>query len=114
MKLKILFAAIISALTLSSCAHLNSVSVSSIPAQRANEVSAESNRWIILGFNFDNDYVDAVRTELSRKCPNGKISGILTKDEIYDYFLVLVQKRHIQASGYCEKAGAVAASEVKK
>lgn len=88
---------------LTACASLNSVSVTQIPANRSNEVSAEADRWIILGFNFDNDYADEVSKTLARKCPGGKISGILTKDEAYMYFLVFVMKKRVVASGYCEK-----------
>ena len=85
------------------CASINSVSVSSIPANRSQEVTAEASRWIIFFFNFDNDYVDDVSRELSQKCQNGRISGILTKDEVYNYFIGLVMKRSVVATGYCEK-----------
>ncbi len=91
---------------LSACASLNSVSLTPIPPNRSHNVSAEADRWIILGFNFDNDYVDAVAKDLSGKCSGGKISGILTKDESYMYFLAFVMKRHVVATGYCDKKGA--------
>lgn len=98
---------LITALSLlcSACASLNSVSLTPVPANRTNEVRAESNRWVILGLNFDNDYADRVSQDLARRCPNGKVSGILTKDEVYYYFLFLVVKRNVQATGYCDRAG---------
>jgi hypothetical protein len=95
-------------MTLSGCASLNSVSVTPIPANRTAQVSAEASRWIILGFNFDNDYADEVTKKLSDTCPGGKISGILTKDEVYMYFSVFVLKRKVVASGYCQKSAKVA------
>ena len=89
------------ALTLSACASLNSVSITPIPAERKNQVSAQAERWIILGFNFDNDYADRVSSDLSQRCPHGKVSGILTKDESYMYFLFFVMKHKVTATGYC-------------
>ncbi|NJL25857.1 MAG: hypothetical protein HC902_12265 [Calothrix sp. SM1_5_4] len=97
-----------------ACASLNSVSVTPIPANRANEVSAQSQRWIIFGFNFDNDYADQVAKDVGRKCPDGKVTGILTKDETYMYFLAFVMKRQVVATGYCLKAGAVASTAATK
>jgi hypothetical protein len=95
-------------LLLSGCASINSLSVTPIPVNRSNKISAEASRWIILGLNFDNDYADEVAHNLSSKCPNGKITGILTKDEDYFYFLFLVFKKQITATGYCENYAKVA------
>lgn len=102
------------ALTLSACASLNSVSITPVPAERSNQVSAESERWIILGLNFDNDYADKVAADLSRKCQSGKISGILTKDESYMYFLFFVMKRKVTATGYCGGTIASAGNAVRR
>lgn len=108
-KLILKFSALLALMSgLGGCAMLNSVSITPVPANRSHEVSAESQRWIIFGFNFDNDYVDTVSHDLSRKCPDGKISGILTKDEVYNYFLFFVLKHKLTATGYCEKRGSVA------
>ena len=102
MKAKILVPLL--SLTLAACASLNSVSITPIPAARQNQVSAESERWLILGLNFDNDYADRVSADLARRCPDGKVSGILTKDESYMYFLFFVMKRKVTATGYCARA----------
>lgn len=91
------------ALSLCSCASINSVSLTPIPADRRNAVKAESSRLIILGFNFDNDFVDSVTDDLRRQCPQGKVTGILTKDETYNYFL-FVWKKKITTTGYCLSA----------
>ena len=113
MKLQSLFA-IGLAFALSGCASLNSVSLTPVPANRSNEVSSETERWIFLGFNFDNDYADQAAKNLARKCPGGKISGILTKDEIYAYFLFFVMKKRVVATGYCDRTVASAGTPGKK
>ncbi|PWU19747.1 MAG: hypothetical protein C5B49_05245 [Bdellovibrio sp.] len=89
-------------LLVESCASVNSVSLTPIPAQRSGLVSATVSRTIFLGFNFDNDFVDKLALDLKQKCPGGIISGILTKDEVISYFLVFT--RRVTASGYCSAA----------
>lgn len=81
------------------CALINSVSLTPIPAQRTNVVRAEVSKMIFLGFNFDNDFIDPLVTELKQKCPNGVVSGILTKDETISYLLLF--KKRVVATGYC-------------
>lgn len=82
-----------------ACASVNSVSLTPIPANRSRPVQADVSRWIILGFNFDNDYIDPLVEDLKKQCPNGVISGILTKDETISYFLVF--KKHVSTTGFC-------------
>ncbi len=86
------------------CAAVNSVSLTPIPAQRNHPVKAEVSKWIFLGFSFDNDFIDPLVGDLKQKCPNGVISGILTKDETISYFLLF--KKHVSATGYCNIATA--------
>ncbi len=88
----------------SSCVHLQSVSLTQIPAKKSKKVETEAHKWIILGFTFDNDYLDEVVPELNRRCSNGKIQGVLTKDETVNYFIGLVMKQRVVVSGYCQKA----------
>ncbi len=90
------------AIWMSGCVHLNSVSLTQIPSERRHRVHAEASRLIILGLNFDNDYLDDVTDDLRQRC-KGKITGILTKDEMVNYFLFLVIKRRVEATGYCQK-----------
>lgn len=99
MKLKLLILSFL----LSGCTSLQTVSLTSIPAQRSNVVKAEVSKTIILGFNFDNDFVDQLESQLKNKCANGQITGILTKDEVVDYFLMIVWKHQVTATGYCVK-----------
>lgn len=86
-------------LGLVGCAHVNSVSLTPIPSKRSNPIQAQVSKTIFLGFNFDNDYIDPLVDDLKRQCPNGVVSGILTKDETVSYFIVFTKK--ITASGFC-------------
>ncbi|MBC7370286.1 MAG: hypothetical protein H7326_01905 [Bdellovibrionaceae bacterium] len=92
------------ALQIIGCASVNSVSLSSIPAVRNKEVRSEKVKTIFLGFNFNNDFVDEMAEDLKRQCPNGMIKGILTKDEVIDYFLMIVWAHKVTATGYCVQA----------
>lgn len=88
----------------SSCVHVQSVSLTQIPEKRTNKVTANTEKWIIFLANFDNDFVDRIGDDLKQKCSGGKVQGILTKDEVTNYFLGLVMKRSVSATGYCNKA----------
>jgi hypothetical protein len=95
------FASILSIVIFSSCASINSVSLTTIPVQRTKPVKAEVSKFIILGLNFNNDFVDEVGKKLKAECRDGVISGILTKDEVISY--VFAHTRHIVATGYCNQ-----------
>ena len=82
-----------------SCTSLRTVSLTQIPKNRSKKVYAEVSKTIFLGFNFDNDFVDQLTSKLRARCKNGKITGILTKDEQTFYFLTT--NRKISARGYC-------------
>lgn len=86
---------------LSNCATLSTVAINAIPAKRTNQVSAQIEKWLVLGVGFNNDYVDELYSQLESKCVGGKIQGILTKDETYLY--PFVHKRVLNAKGYCIK-----------
>lgn len=87
----------------SSCTHLNSVSVTSIPKDRSQKVSAERYKFLFLLLNFDNKFVDEMEKDLAEKCPKGKIQGIVTKTEGITYFPLLAHAYNIRAEGYCVK-----------
>lgn len=89
------------AIGLSGCASLNSVSLTPIPAGRGSPVKVEKSKFIILGLNFDNDFVNEAEDDLKRQCPNGKVTGLLTKDETINYFLFIFYSKRLTASGYC-------------
>lgn len=90
------------ALGLAGCASINSVSLTPVPAGRQNVVRSQVEKTIILGFNFDNDFINPIVQDLKRQCPNGTVTGILTKDEIISYFLVYTHR--VVATGYCSTA----------
>lgn len=102
--MKAFIIAILVSLGLSSCATLESVSLTQIPAKRKDVVSVESSRVIVFFMNFDNDFVDDLNEKLRRKCEGGEIKGILTKDEAVNYFLWLVYRRRVTARGFCVKS----------
>lgn len=95
-------------LLMSGCASINSVSLTPIPSQRSNPVKAEVSKFIILGFNFDNDFIDPLVEDLKRQCPNGVVSGVLTKDETISYFLAF--RKQVTATGFCNVAAKSAAN----
>lgn len=95
-KISILF------LLLSGCASVNSVSLTPIPEKRNNIITSEVSKTIFLAFNFNNDFVDQIVTDLKSKCPHGTVSGILTKDEVIWYFLFHTRK--VTATGFCENS----------
>ncbi|MDD9951663.1 MAG: hypothetical protein OXT67_08880 [Zetaproteobacteria bacterium] len=90
---------ILTTLLTSQCVSLRSVSITQIPKQRQQEVQAEAKKWIVLGFSFNNEYVNDVVTSLKKQCPFGKVSGILTKHYVTSY--LLVHKHAVDARGFC-------------
>lgn len=98
---KKLFVSIATCLSLSACVSLNSVSLTQIPAERDNSITATSHSWNFLGIAFSNDFVDEVILDLKSQCAEGKLEGILTKHQTTAYFLVL--KREVIATGYCQQ-----------
>lgn len=97
---------LLSALALNSgCAYLQSVSTTTIPAERGQKVKTERSRFIILAFNFNNDYVDEMAADLANQCPGGKVQGILTKHETVVYFPLLFHTSKVTAEGYCGGKG---------
>ncbi|MEZ9905979.1 hypothetical protein AB4343_14185 [Vibrio breoganii] len=92
----------IAAVSLSGCVGLNTVSLTSVPAQRDQAVTASASDWNFIGINFNNDIVDEAVTNLKQQCTDGKIEGVMTKHQTTGY--VLFFKREIIATGYCNKA----------
>ncbi|GAM58918.1 hypothetical protein JCM19232_1529 [Vibrio ishigakensis] len=92
----------ITAVSLSGCVGLNTVSLTSVPAERDAKVTASASDWNFIGINFNNDIVDEAVANLQQQCPTGKIEGVLTKHQTTGY--VLFFKREIIATGYCNKA----------
>ncbi len=85
------------------CASIQSVSLTQIPKERKKVVETTASRFIFLGLNFNNDYINQLTDDLKAQCQGGVVSGILTKDETYNYFLGLAITRQVTAKGYCVK-----------
>jgi len=98
--MKSVYASILAlSLFFTSCASVNSVSLTPIPSQRSRQVKTEVSKWIFLGFSFDNDFIDPIVNNLKQQCPNGIISGVFTKDETISYLLVF--KKRVVVTGFC-------------
>ena len=82
------------------CVHVNTVSLTSIPADRNKVVNAESSRFLLFGISFSSDFIDEAIKELSVQC-DGKIEGVLTKFETHNYFLFIFMTEHVIARGFC-------------
>jgi len=98
---------------LSGCASINSVSLTSIPAKKGPEITAERSKMIFLGLNFDNDYVNEMTDDLKAQCRDGQVKGILTKDESIMYFLFFLYRRKVTAYGYCQRGKSSIATAAK-
>jgi len=93
------------AMTMAGCTHMRSVSTTSIPAERDTKVEAEGYRFMFLLMNFSNDYVDGMAQDLAKQCPDGRVEGILTKQENITYFPWFAHGVRVTATGYCIKSG---------
>ena len=87
-------------ISVSACSMLSTVSLTEIPKDRSHAVSAEVSKWVVLSFNFNNDFLNPIRDQLKNQCPNGQVKGILTKDEIVNMYLIVYQRK-VSATGYC-------------
>ena len=101
MKKLFLFVALTS--LLQGCVSLESVSLTQIPEERTNLVTADAHDYVFLGIVTQNDFANEAVEALKKKCPGGKLTGILTKQQSTSYFLV--SKREVIASGYCQHPG---------
>ena len=84
-----------------SCAQVRSVSQTSIPLKKGKIIKAEVEKNIFFFLNFDTSYVEQLTKELLKKCPNGNIEGVFTKDVALVYFPIVFHKDHIFAEAYC-------------
>jgi len=85
-----------------ACASLQSVSMTQVPTDRSHPIEANSSSWGLFGIFFTNSFADDAVKELQGKCPNGRITGVFTKQESRFYLLVL--ERKVLATAFCESA----------
>ena len=88
-------------LGLAGCVHLNSVSTSSIPVDRSRPVVVQETKFLPFLISFDNGFVDELAKSLAQQCPNGRVEGVLTKQESIMYFPLFVHAYRLTATGYC-------------
>lgn len=93
---------------LTACTHLASVSTTPVPKERDRQVKAEGYRFVFLLLNFNNNFVDDMVQDLARQCPDGKVQGILTKQENITYFPLFAHAYRVTAQGYCVTSSKVA------
>ena len=100
--MKLLSSALLWAMVcLSGCVHMASLSTTSIPVERSKPVEAEAYRFLFFMMNFDNYYVDELTRDLASQCPDGRVEGILTKQEDIMYFPALAHAVRVTATGFC-------------
>ncbi|MCS6902190.1 MAG: hypothetical protein RMJ98_22405 [Myxococcales bacterium] len=83
----------------SACTTLKSFSMTQVPADRSRPVEASETSGGLFGIFFSNSFVDEVAEQLRAKCPQGRLSGVVTKYESTLY--VIWVSRKITATGYC-------------
>ena len=87
------------------CTHLHSLSVTTIPDDRSRPVEATGERIVLLGINPNNDYAAEVVSDLAKQCPDGRISGVMTRYERAMVVPVLAYAHRVHAQGFCLKDG---------
>ena len=98
------FYLLLAAFTLSGCVGLNTVSMTQVPQDKGQLIEADAHDWVFLNFTTQNDFVDQAVAKLKDQCEGGKITGVYTKHQTTAY--VLVFKREVIVSGYCDLAKA--------
>ncbi|MEM7179332.1 MAG: hypothetical protein AAF518_00350 [Spirochaetota bacterium] len=88
-------------LILNQCVSLRSVSITPQPKDRSNKIRAEVSKWVFLGLNFSNTYVEELPEKLIAQCPDGLVTGIITRFQIVHY--PLLRKMLITSDAYCVK-----------
>ena len=83
------------------CVHMRSMSTTSIPAERSTPIEAKAYRFLFLMINFDNKYINGMTKDLAQQCPNGRVEGILTKQEDIMYFPLFAHAVRVTATGFC-------------
>lgn len=87
--------------SLGGCTYTMAVSQTNIPVLRSKPVEVATERFIFLGFNFDNDYALQLSNKLKESCPQGDVRGVTTQDTVTLYLFYILWAREIKARGYC-------------
>lgn len=89
------------ALASMGCTHLRSFSVTTIPEDRSRPIKAAGQRIVFLGINPSNDYADDVVADLLKQCPDGRVSGIITRYETAMVVPVFAYANRVYVEGHC-------------
>jgi hypothetical protein len=81
------------------CTTLKSFSLTQVPADRSHRIEASASSGGLFGIFFSNDFVDELTADLTQQCPNGRVTGVLTKQESTLY--VIWVSRKLTATAYC-------------
>lgn len=87
------------ALALSGCTAIQSVSLTQIPENRSQEVTAYGTQYSFLGIAFTNHFIDRAMDDLKSQCPRGRLEGVLT--EYQETLYLLIFEREVKVSAYC-------------
>ncbi len=89
---------------LGGCASVHSVYMTNLraPETSGTPIQVEVQKRVVLGFNFDNDYVFEARQELIEKCGQGLVTGVLSTYETYSY--VIFTDHVVRAEAVCVAA----------
>ncbi|MDV6237218.1 hypothetical protein CH379_016415 [Leptospira ellisii] len=100
-KIPTFITALLTGILLNGCVFLQSISITQQPAaaQRNVPIEAEVSKFVILAFNFNNDFLGEIPEKLSSQCPKGKVTGLMTKYEKVSY--VFAYRMVVKAKGYC-------------
>lgn len=100
---------LLTALASVGCTHLRSFSVTTIPEDRSRPVEAAGQRIVVLGINATNDFADTLVADLAEQCPDGRVSGIITRYEVAMVVPIFAYAHRVYVSGHCVTATGVGA-----
>lgn len=93
-------------LSAGACASVQSVTMTNLraPLAEGRPIEARVEKTVVLGLNFDNDYVFQARKDLLAQCPNGVVTGVMSTYETYWY--VVLTDHVVKAEAVCVEGGA--------
>ena len=88
-------------LFLQACVYTQSVTLTNVPLNRSQKVSASVERWVFFA-TFDSNEVNSAPEALKKKCPGGRITGVSAKELRRLFLFQIIMKREIHLEGYCQ------------
>ena len=86
-----------------SCAHVHTFHQDALSLEEAKgkAISSEATKFIVLFFNFNNDFVTDAYKGFKAQCPNGRINGVSSRLSSTNHLLSWTYK--FKLAGYCVK-----------